>query len=847
MPTLATVYTNQLKRACTRSYTSYLTYCFTKYFKVTDDLFMFQRAQKKRDQKFIYAFSGSYTSKISNFKQTTLQQMLNNTCNIPLEPLKPANASSLNIRSISISCDPNSVSNNTCNIKKNQKPSSSCIKFLETLGQQNKATGISMPLQDTNENVIDGVYINENDIDDNLNLESERDESFYSWSSSPIEYQHLTLSEIKNQIDNNCQSSEISSQTKLSNMASEKVSCEMHICDSSKSLEISSEKSEDSVKKISKIRSLPNNKNYILPSSTSESQSASYVDGKKELFSASGRIYPWNKTEGFIKMTKLQMKNHKRIASDLSNNSDSHSIDSIQSFKPEFKDIQKNPTEQKKNRKLPGLFLSEEQKAVLKIVVEEGKSIFFTGSAGTGKSVLLREIIASLRKKYAKEPDRVAITASTGLAACNIGGVTLHSYAGIGLGRDSSEDLCKKIRRNKKCLSRWLRTKVLVIDEISMVDAELFDKLESIARKIRNNENPFGGIQMIVTGDFFQLPPVPDQGKTSKFAFEAEKWKDVISHTIVLTHVFRQKDQDFVEMLNELRLGRLSHNSIKKFRSLDRDLQFDDGLEPTELFPTRNEVDQANATRMRSLNGTLRAFEALDSGTIVDKVQRDKLLSNCMAPARIDLKEGAQVMLIKNFDDQLVNGSLGKVIGFMNEKTFQIWQEDEPDDDPFNYHEQVDDPNIDEIKRRKKRRIAKMQSAAVTGKLWPLVRFTLSNGLTRDMLVQPEQWKIELPNGEVQASRSQIPLILAYAISIHKAQGQTLERVKVDLGRVFEKGQAYVALSRATSQKGLQVLHFEARKVMAHPKVSLFYKSLVNAVDLKKKNDTKSDFNEDLK
>lgn len=195
---------------------------------------------------------------------------------------------------------------------------------------------------------------------------------------------------------------------------------------------------------------------------------------------------------------------------------------------------------------------------------------------------------------------------------------------------------------------------------------------------------------------------------------------------------------------------------------------------------------------MRALSGTLRTFEALDSGTVVDKVQRDKLLSNCMAPARIDLKEGAQVMLIKNFDDQLVNGSLGKVIGFMNEKTFQIWQEDDPDDDLFNCHEQADDFNVDEIKRRKKRRIAKMQSAAATGKLWPLVRFTLSNGLTRDMLVQPEQWKIELPNGEVQASRSQIPLILAYAISIHKAQGQTLERVKVDLGRVFEKGQALV-------------------------------------------------------
>lgn len=799
---------------------------------------------KKHDQEIIYASFRSYIPKISNFKQTTLQPMVNNRAcsHIALEPLKPINSSSLNIRSISVTRESNSISSNICNTRKNQKPSSSSIKFLEILNQQNKFPGISVPLQNINdENVIHDLHVNENDIDDNLNLDSEHDESFYSWSSSPMEYHQLALSGFKDQLNNNCQSSDTVSQSKLSNMVSFKdVLCETAVSDHSSSLGTSLENSKNSLKNSTlKDQTFFDDQKCITFTSASEIFPGLRVDEGNEQFQVFKRNISRDKIESSIKEVKSQEKNRKRTTSDILNNLDVRNVDSIQNSKFEFKDIRKKITEQKKNRKLPGLFLSEEQKTVLKIVVEEKKSIFFTGSAGTGKSVLLREIIASLRKKYAKEPDRVAVTASTGLAACNIGGVTLHSYAGIGLGRDSSEDLCKKIKRNKKCLSRWLRTKVLIIDEISMVDAELFDKLENIARKLRNNENPFGGIQMIVTGDFFQLPPVPDQGKMSKFAFEAKKWKDVISHTIALTHVFRQKDQDFVEMLNELRLGHLSHSSIKKFRSLDRDLQFDDGLEPTELFPTRNEVDQANATRMRSLSGTLRTFEALDSGT-VDKVQRDKLLSNCMAPARIDLKEGAQVMLIKNFDDQLVNGSLGKVVGFMNEKTFQIWQEDEHDDDPFNYHEQDDDSNIDEIKRRKKRRIAKMQLAASTGKLWPLVRFTLSNGLTRDMLVQPEQWKIELPNGEVQASRSQIPLILAYAISIHKAQGQTLERVKVDLGRVFEKGQAYVALSRATSQKGLQVLHFEARKVMAHPKVSLFYKSLVNTGDLKRKIDMES-------
>lgn len=161
---------------------------------------------------------------------------------------------------------------------------------------------------------------------------------------------------------------------------------------------------------------------------------------------------------------------------------------------------------------------------------------------GTGKSVLMREIIANLRKKHAREPDRVAVTASTGLAACNVGGVTLHSFGGIGLGKESVPELVRKIKRNPKAKNRWMRTKILVVDEISMVDGDLFDKLEAIARNIRNNGRPFGGIQLVITGDFFQLPPVPDYGKTSKFAFDAATWNTSIEHTIGLTQVFRQRD-----------------------------------------------------------------------------------------------------------------------------------------------------------------------------------------------------------------------------------------------------------------------------------------------------------------
>jgi ATP-dependent DNA helicase PIF1 len=209
--------------------------------------------------------------------------------------------------------------------------------------------------------------------------------------------------------------------------------------------------------------------------------------------------------------------------------------------------------------------------------------VFFTGSAGTGKSVLMKQIIAKLRDKYVREPDRVAVTASTGLAACHIEGTTLHSFAGAGLAKEPSPELVKKIKRNAKTKSRWQRTKVLIIDEISMVDGDLYDKLEHVARAIRNNGRPFGGIQLVITGDFFQLPPVPDKGKAAKFAFDAATWNTTIEHTILLTHIFRQKDPTFASMLNEIRLGKLTPASIKEFQRLSRSLQYEDEISATEL------------------------------------------------------------------------------------------------------------------------------------------------------------------------------------------------------------------------------------------------------------------------
>lgn len=546
-----------------------------------------------------------------------------------------------------------------------------------------------------------------------------------------------------------------------------------------------------------------------------ESKANRFVDATPAGKGAQKSAYPWNTTASAVKDQQKKHRDETKKAIK-HNEGDEESIGKAKSA-----------------REQPArVFLSEEQQHVLDLVIAKKKSVFFTGSAGTGKSVLMREIISSLRRVHKREPDRVAVTASTGLAACNIGGVTLHSFAGIGLGKEEAPDLVKKIKKNQKAKHRWMRTKILIVDEVSMVDGDLFDKLEAIARQLRANGRPFGGIQLVITGDFFQLPPVPDYGKVAKFAFDAATWGPTIDHTIGLHHVFRQKDPGkpspfaqhpytrltlavFAGMLNEMREGRLQQSSVDAFRKLNRPLKFEDELEATELFPTRNEVDNANFTRLKMLQGKEFIFEARDGGAIVDKPQRDKLLSNCMAPENIILKKGAQVMLIKNVDESLVNGSIGRVIGFMDEKKFDSYQAAETDShDVIPSQSNGDNPQ------------SRILDSITTIRQWPVVRFSIADGTSRDLLCQPESWKVELPNGEVQASRNQVPLILAWALSIHKAQGQTLERVKVDLGKVFEKGQAYVALSRATSMAGLQVLRFDPKKVNAHDKVRNFYANL---------------------
>lgn len=514
------------------------------------------------------------------------------------------------------------------------------------------------------------------------------------------------------------------------------------------------------------------------------------------------------------------------------------------------------------------LILSEEQEHVVDLA-KQGNSLFYTGSAGTGKSVLLRSIIKAMKKIH--PPEFVSVTASTGLAACNIGGITLHSFAGIGLGNEEVKDLLKKIRRSKKTSKRWKNTKVLIIDEISMIDGELFDKLDEIARTIRRIDEPFGGIQVIICGDFFQLPPVSkNEDKPATFCFDSRAWKSCIKLTITLQQVFRQKgDMEFITMLNEMRLGKLSMESVKKFRELERPLP-DDDIEPAELYCTRYEVERANQTRLNKLKSPVKVFTALDGGVLVDKEQRDRLLSNFLAPQRLHLKKGAQVMMIKNIDESLVNGSLGKVIDFIDQETYLTyskvredanmkdadiekaiekakeeslaagsrWDGNDPEteleDTIFEFLDEIksDDPTVLQNIETKRTLIRQLHESSKGRKL-PLVRFLTPEGQSRCVLVTPEMWDVQDEKQQPLVSRSQLPLILAWALSIHKSQGQTLPKVRVNLKRVFEKGQAYVALSRAVSRQGLQVLNFDAAKVWAHDRVKQFYAQLKSAQDAK--------------
>lgn len=420
--------------------------------------------------------------------------------------------------------------------------------------------------------------------------------------------------------------------------------------------------------------------------------------------------------------------------------------------------------------------LNSEQLEVLNKVVKDEKSIFFTGSAGTGKSFVLKIIINTLREKY-KDPEAVAVTASTGIAAFNIGGSTLHSFAAVGLAEGTKEDLCKKVQFNKTANHRWRYTKVLIIDEISMISAELFDKLSYIGSEIRKNEKPFGGIQLVLVGDLLQLPPVNTTSERMPRVFESEQWKKCITEYIKLTKVFRQDDMEFIKTLACIRVGAVPRDVIAFMEKLETKKEFEDDDGVVELFGTKKKTNIFNATKLESLNEELRTYVAHD--TYSTNRVKSGLFDSCQAPAELELKVGAQVMLVKNLNRDLVNGTVGIVTKFTEQLTVS---------EPMSGQQSV----VESV---------------------PVVKFKLANGKTFKRPMKRESWDSVTSSGVIQGTRKQIPLILAWGLTIHKSQSQTIQRLRVDIGDVFESGQIYTALSRAVSPDTLEVTGFSADKV----------------------------------
>ena len=414
-----------------------------------------------------------------------------------------------------------------------------------------------------------------------------------------------------------------------------------------------------------------------------------------------------------------------------------------------------------------------------------GKNIFLTGPGGSGKSFLLKYFIEYYKNEIETEDSILYVTSTTGLSASLIDGVTINHYAGIGLGDKDVDYYYKKIIKMKSLRKRWIKTKILIIDEISMMDPELFDKLEFLARKIRRNENIFGGLQIILSGDFLQLPPV----KCKNFCFEALTWNNVIEKTFYFDKIIRQDDNLLQKVLNNIRIGKVNEEVVELLNScLHKDLTNKEGIIPTLLFSKKNMVIQYNEKELEKLINDKKEHKIFESKyKFKDKITEESkkklktLINNkFQVDDIITLSINSQVMLTINFPDLgLSNGSRGIIIDFTKDEN-----------------------------------------------RYPVVLFL--NGKT--MIVEYYEYKLIEENQfekDEFVTKCQIPLILSWAITIHKAQGMSLEYVKTDIGSsIFEYGQAYVVLSRIKSIDGLSLNNIDYSKIKAHPKILKYYEQL---------------------
>ncbi len=409
---------------------------------------------------------------------------------------------------------------------------------------------------------------------------------------------------------------------------------------------------------------------------------------------------------------------------------------------------------------------------------KQGHNLLITGQAGTGKSHLIKKIV-----DYCNHIEKtVAITAMTGTASSIIGGKTIHSWGSLGIGNREAQYYSERILASWPKKIKWKRCRVLIIDEVSMLTANFFELIEDVARNVRSNSRPFGGIQLVLIGDFYQLPPVFKASEPHKFCFESERWEDVIDQKITLREIIRQKEPIFQKVLSEIRVGRPSRETIDIIRSRIGIIpNTDTGILPTIIYSKRDDVDKINEREFNKLASEEileydvhyeitgdKAIKMKDDeySMWVDIINKDNNYIQTL-----QLAVGTQVMLLTNLDQErgLVNGSRGIITDFI---------------DGF-----------------------------------PYVRFI--NCEVEKIVHHSYSYEI---NATTQIIAKQIPLDLAWCTTIHKSQGQSLDYIKINIGcNIFEYGQTYVALSRVRSLEGLFIEEFDESRIRVNPIVAKYF------------------------
>ncbi|MDH5442152.1 MAG: AAA family ATPase [Candidatus Nomurabacteria bacterium] len=390
-------------------------------------------------------------------------------------------------------------------------------------------------------------------------------------------------------------------------------------------------------------------------------------------------------------------------------------------------------------------------------ILKMGKNVFLTGSAGTGKTYVINQYIDWLKQHGVA----VAITASTGIAATHIKGQTIHSWSGLGIKDNLSEWDIDNLSQKEYLVKRWQSVQVLIIDEISMLSGDIFDSLDRLARAMKQDDEPFGGMQLVVVGDFYQLPPVGRGSNRPAYAFQSDAWRNSGIHSCYLQKSHRQDDDALLNILNSIRSGNFDESIYTTLGEQD-EITVDD-VQATRLYTHNVDVDEINNQELEKLDTDMHVFDMITTGA---KKHIENITKGLLTPQRLGLKEGALVMFVKNnYEEGYVNGTLG---------------------------------TITEIR----------DGLPVVG---------THDG--RDIHVRHESWSIENDNGKVLAEVRQIPLRLAWAITVHKSQGMTLDAAEIDLSKAFTPGQGYVALSRVKSLSGLKLHGINQNALMMDPAV----------------------------